>query len=141
MKESDLRAHFKNVVKLAGGTASPHEDKYSSGYPDLDYVIPDASSNMPRKGWVEFKLMSDWPKRESTAIRLGIRPDQRAWIRTRLPFCDVIFICARIADDIYLFEGKYVDELYEPIARGRLEQLWVGKWKRSIDASELKELL
>lgn len=141
MKETDVRAHFKDSVKRAGGTASPHEDKYSNGYPDLDYVIPDERISRVRKGWVEFKYLPEWPKRESTPIRLGIRPDQRVWIKTRLPFKDTIFICVRIENDIYLFEAKFIDELYEPISRSRLEQLWCGKWKRSIDPAELKDIL
>jgi hypothetical protein len=77
----------------------------------------------------------------TTELKLGIRPEQRIWIRDRWPRGRDVWLVIRVADAIFMFDGKHVDELFYPISQKRFEELWVGKWFKTIDTREMVELI
>ena len=57
--------------------AQRHEDKYSSGIPDVSYAIDGAD------GWLELKYLPAWPKRQETPVKIGLSEIQRHWLTCR----------------------------------------------------------
>lgn len=57
--------------------AQRHEDRLSAGVPDVSFALDGVD------GWLELKVLSRWPTRPETPVRLGLRADQALWLRDR----------------------------------------------------------
>jgi len=58
-------------------SAQRHEDSISRGIPDVSYALEGAD------GWIELKSLDRWPVRAGTPVRVGMTPEQVAWLETR----------------------------------------------------------
>lgn len=146
--ESDLRAHLRDLIVSLPGFVTNHEDKFQLGIADTSFVFMAKTLSFPGhyygkriSGWIELKHINEWPKRKTTLIRLGIRLEQRIWLKRRWKHGEDCMILARIGNDIYLFSGEDTEELYHPIEVSRLEKLWYAKWHKRIDLKELVETI
>lgn len=136
-KESSLRGHVRDlIVKDLQGFVTNHEDKFTRGIPDTSFAIKPRLS-----GWLELKYEPAWPKMWKTELRIGLRPEQRIWLRNRWKVIHDAFILVRIEDDIYMFTAQHVDALFYPISRDHFEEIWVGKWSVRINPKEFMEIV
>ena len=142
--ESDLRAHLRDLIVSLPGFVTNHEDKFQSGIPDTDFAININTLSIPGhyfgtrlSGWIELKYVHSRPKLPGTPIKIGLKREQRIWLKNRWKHGGDCMIIARIEDDIYLFSGEDTEELYHPVAISRLEKMWYGKWHKKIDVKEL----
>lgn len=76
-----------------------HEDKFSSGIPDLSFASPATG----REGWIEFKQLDKQPARNSTKIKLGLTNHQKNWIAQRGRITNRVWVIVQIADAYFLF--------------------------------------
>lgn len=148
-KESDLRADLRNIfVRNLRGHVSNLEDKFTPGVADTSFSF-DFSENFVSgysharyiTGWVELKYVRTLPVRPTTRVHLGIRKEQRIWLKERWRCGHDCMILARIVDDIYLFSGEDTEELYQGATARRLEDMWYGKWSKKIDTRELVQAI
>lgn len=66
------------------------------GTPDINYI----------EGWIELKILEDWPTRKTTCIQVVcFTPQQRVWLRRRVERGGAAYLLIRIADDWLLFDG------------------------------------
>ena len=99
------------------------ETTVGSGVPDVNFCCSESIV----EGWIELKKIHR-PKRETTDIRIGIRPSQIAWItRRRIRFYGTVWILVQVDSDLYMFDGKDVKELSRPVPQKRFEELAVLK--------------
>lgn len=68
------------------------EDKLASGIPDANFCWNGYET------WLEGKFLKEYPKRDSTLIKLGLRKEQRVWARQRSREGGVIILWARVPD-------------------------------------------
>lgn len=148
-RESSLRDQVRDlIVKDIRGFVTNHEDKFQRGIPDTSFVWDNSRHGIPgqyptrwRSGWLELKNHHSWPKIWTTDLKLGLRPEQRIWIRDRWKHGRDVWIIIRIADDIYMFSGNRADALFYPISRDHFEGMWIGKWNLRIDKKEFVEIV
>ena len=139
-KESSLRDQIRIIfTQELGGAVTNHEDKFTKGISDTNFAFHSAGHFF--RGWIELKHIKTWPKLWTTEIRLGIRAEQRIWIRERWKHAHDVFVICRIDADIYMFSGRDIDEIYRPISRARFEALWLGKWQYKISIQEFYDIL
>ncbi len=70
--------------------------------------IPDI--NMCYKGveaWIEAKEVDSWPKRSSTIVNIGLRPEQRIWLEERAEAGGRCFVLAKIGNEWFLWNGWF----------------------------------
>lgn len=147
--ETSLRDQLRDlIVKQIGGFVTNHEDKFTRGIPDTSFVFDVTKCGVPHffprryvSGWIELKHHHSWPKIWTTELKLGIRAEQRIWIRERWKHGRDVFVLVRIEDEIFMFEGSDVDTLFFPITRQQFQKLWIGKWQFKIDRREFVELV
>lgn len=148
-RESSLRDQIRDlIVRDIGGFVTNHEDKFQRGIPDTSFCWNNVRHDVPghylseyTSGWLELKNHHSWPKMWLTELRLGLRPEQRIWIRDRWKHGRDVWVIIRIAENVYMFRGADVDALYFPITRDHFERLWIGKWEYRIDKREFVELV
>lgn len=71
------RAFVRRIVRelrRRGWFVQRFEDAVSRGIPDI-YAARDG-----RSVWIEAKYLHSWPKRDTTPVRIGLRPEQVVWI-------------------------------------------------------------
>lgn len=147
--ESDLRADLRKlIVRDLHGHVSNLEDKFTSGVADTSFAFDFSCSGATGyshsrfiRGWIELKYVRNLPKLYSTRVRIGIRKEQRIWLKERWRAGRDSMILARIIDDIYLFSGEDTEELYKGATMSRIEKMWYGKWRLKIDVKELVQAI
>ena len=88
------------VAALAPLDAFPVENGASPGTPDVNYI----------DGWIEVKLVDDWPKRAATPVRIKhFTPEQRATLLQRCLRGGRAFLLVYRPDnnEVYIFDGMY----------------------------------
>jgi len=97
--------------------AQRHEDRLAVGVPDLSYGCGGAD------GWIEMKAASRWPARESTPLRVELRPGQRAWLAARARAgSGRCWILLRVGS------GRSADHLLVPVQRLKDLPGRTGRW-------------
>ncbi len=96
--ELDNRKKSIKFLKDMGWDAMPMENKAQDGVPDLNAA----------KGcvelWVEFKIVEEWPKKEKTPIKIQhFTPQQKAWLKLRIPHNPYCYIIIQIEDEHFVF--------------------------------------
>lgn len=71
------------------------ENVLSTGTPDVN-TIP---------GWIELKHVDCWPKRPTTSVDVGVRPEQAAWLIRRWSCGGLCWLVVRVERQIFLFSG------------------------------------
>lgn len=65
--------------------------------------VPDVSIGLPGKSvWVELKVISEWPVRPTTKVKLPLRPEQKHWIRSRGAVSGNVWALCRVQSSIFL---------------------------------------
>lgn len=105
-----LKAHRAHVQRF--------EDKLSSGIPDANVCLNGVEF------WLEGKFLADYPKRDGTLVKLGLRPEQRVWAKQRIAAGGTVLTWARVPDGWTLFYNE-PDVVFEGIPFG----LWKGRVK------------
>ena len=86
-----------------------HEDKYSSGIPDLSFGIGG------HNGWIELKQVDKYGKGDNPIIKpKKYTPIQVNWINKRLKYAkNSCFVFVKVENDYYLFEGGFAKKIAE----------------------------
>jgi len=80
--------------------ATRHEDKLQSGISDVSFI-----TRKGIHGWMELKHLKEYPKRESTIIRIEhYTPEQRQFLRRKGKRGGYTFLFVQIERDYYLFD-------------------------------------
>ena len=109
---TNAQKHFGNKIHL-----QRHEDECSQGIPDISYtmIVKNKSTGLyldARSGWVELKYTSEYPKRDSTPIRLEhFTLEQKDWLRSRGALGCQCCVLWQINKDYYVFSWRHVYSL------------------------------
>jgi len=114
MSEAAFWKSLKKTLKGERIQFQRFEDMLSEGIPDSCFFINSVTQ------WVELKYKK-LPKRETTIIKVGIRPAQRIWHRKAIA-CNInCFILTKLDNgDVLLHSSKYIDELYFGVLKSDL---------------------
>ena len=123
-------------VKMAQGhhwrEATRHEDKLAKGIADVSFVSEDA-----RHGWMELKQVDEWPKRESTIVRVEhFTTDQLHWLQRKGKAGGNTWLFMKVERDWLLFYWNQI-ELIGQINRADLERAATCVWRGRMNWSEL----
>lgn len=107
------------------------EDMYSSGVPDVHYLLPDSKS-----GWIELKYVPSWPKRPTTETDLGIRTEQALWINKYCRKGGKAFVLVRVENEWLLVPGT---QCLDKATRATwYERAGVMRWERRLNPEEFQ---
>lgn len=138
MENSFWRTLSKNMNACKGWRESTrHEDKLQLGIADVSFV-----NNDGRHGWIELKRLREWPKRESTIVRLPHFTDhQRIWLRRKGEAGGNVWLLVKIERDVLLFDWEtayvHVGGITKQEMISNCTMVWFGK----MDYSELGQVL
>jgi len=76
------------------------EDKLTGGIPDCNVCWTPVGFKAKNsiEFWMEGKFVKELPKRATTKVKVGLRPDQALWLETRQRAGGNAFVWVRIAD-------------------------------------------
>lgn len=77
MSEVNSRRTVVQNLTAVGAHCQRIEDSCSVGIPDLNFCFQCVEV------WVEFKYVDRLPKRDTTPIRIGLKPEQALWLNQR----------------------------------------------------------
>lgn len=105
--------------------------------------VPDVTLGLPGKTiWIELKYTKEWPKRDTTKVKLPLRPEQKHWIKQRGMISGNVWVMWRIHDEFYLIPWSKCTELTEVGAeRDDLVLSCYLYSKNRIDFEELESVL
>ena len=67
--------------------------------------VPDVTIGVPGKQlWVELKYIAEWPKRNTTKVKLPLRPEQKHWIKARGELSGDVWVLVRIQSSFFLMK-------------------------------------
>lgn len=99
MLESAMRQIV--VRSLRSLDALSVENLVGAGTPDVNYI----------GGWIELKVLKQWPKRVGTCIKVPcFTPQQRVWLQKRWMRGGDVFFLILINTDWLLFDGRTAGE-------------------------------
>ena len=105
--------------------------------------VPDVTLGLPGKTiWIKLKYTKEWPKRDTTKVKLPLRPEQKHWIKQRGMISGNVWVMWRIHDEFYLIPWSKCTELTEVGAeRDDLVLSCYLYSKNRIDFEELESVL
>ena len=105
--------------------------------------VPYGTLGLPGKTiWIELKYTKEWPKRDTTKVKLPLRPEQKHWIKQRGMISGNVWVMWRIHDEFYLIPWSKCTELTEVGAeRDDLVLSCYLYSKNRIDFEELESVL
>ena len=105
--------------------------------------VPDVTLGLPGKTiWIELKYTKEWPKRDTTKVKLPLRPEQKHWIKQRGMISGNVWVMWRIEDEFFLMPWSKCTELTEVGAeRDDLVLSCYLYSKNRIDFEELESVL
>jgi hypothetical protein len=116
--------------------ATRHEDALQKGIADVSYI-----SMLGQHGWIELKQVNEWPKRESTILRIDhYSDDQRMWLKRKGKSGAFTWLFLKVHRDYMLFDwlqAQYVGKL----PKDPLKRAACGLWEGRMDWEELGEKL
>ena len=104
------------------------------GVPDVNY----------KDGWVELKYVKEWPKRESTPLRLRhFTPEQRSFLSQREKSGGHAFLLLGVGEQVLLFGGKLAGLYVGKYPRVLLHEIALRTWDsvREINIEEFQRCL
>lgn len=111
------------------------ENEVGCGDPDVNYCLHGS------EGWIELKHLRRWPVRASTVVRLPhFTQQQRGWLRARSEAGGRVFLLLQVEREYLLFDGRRAQAVGY-LVREQLYEACCGRWRGSLDALELIELL
>jgi hypothetical protein len=140
VKESGLWAYLKNGM---GSRWFPTRIESSSGngVPDVVFAMVGEFGSVGKFGWIELKYTKEWPKRQSTLVRLQLRPEQKLWISTSGVLTESVWVLHRVADDFFLLDWQDSIQAVEGWTRDEWSIRSRGFWNRKIDFQEFTLIL
>lgn len=122
----------KSLVKdLRRLDAIPCENVAKPGTQDVNY----------NHGWIELKVLPDWPARSDTVVRIDkLTPQQRVRNRLRWEAGGAAWIFIKIGSDHILFRGCDAKVL-GTLTKAEMIGLSVRYWKGRVNVRELETIL
>jgi hypothetical protein len=96
MKESTVNRYIREGLKGYPILLTRIESSVGNGVPDITYC------SKTGHGWIETKYIREYPKRETTKIKLPLRPEQKLWIKTRGSLGGNVWVLCKIGDVFFL---------------------------------------
>jgi hypothetical protein len=109
MSEAAAWSTLRTKLKAARAHVQRFEDKLQAGIPDANFCLNG------REVWLEGKFLKEYPKRETTKVKVGIRPEQATWHESRLLAGGEVFIWVREPDGWRLIGGYASRQLQKGI--------------------------
>lgn len=138
MRESALW-HYVRKGMVGKWHVSRIESSGGNGVPDVSFGIPRIN------GWIELKYRDEWPKRNTTKVKIPLRPEQKHWIRARMETAGNVWVLFRIDQDFFLVTGwQALDNLNDD---GWSKEQWcdkypfMGYWNKAVDFNEMERML
>lgn len=90
------------LVKLLAGFHAIHvENPKCPGTPDISYI----------GGWVETKMLDEWPKRERTIVKVDtFTGKQRIWLMREAACNGNAFVFLQVGKEYLIFDGLWAAE-------------------------------
>jgi len=116
-------------------------ETYWSAYRHEEFAVPDVSYSIQDiSGWIELKVVPEYPKRGGVVRVHHYKPWQKSWMLSRARHCDHCFCLLQVAEDYYLFHGKDV------LLVGYLPKIGLVKharssWFNTLNYKELADIL
>ncbi len=115
-----------------------HEDKYSTGIPDVSFGIGRVSD-----GWIELKYLDKLPRdlrvRPFDFALDHLTPEQRNWMDLRSKFgTGRVFLMLQAGDAYYLWHWPKLSEMLGRVPFNKIDQIAIGVWQRKIPFDDLK---
>lgn len=130
MAESDLNKRLQSALSHRDPVRV--ENAVGPGTPDIEYV----------GGWIESKLLKQWPKRLDTIVQVRhYVPEQRAWHVKRRKAGGRVHVVIQIGDDVLVFDAMDAAQGLGFWTRAEMNRIAVyvlcpwdaGKFRRFID--------
>jgi len=126
MLESDMRQIVVRALKPLD--AMSVENPARPGTPDVNYI----------EGWVELKILEEWPKKPGTPVRVPcFTQQQRVWLKRRLSLGGKAFFLIRVADDLLLFYGDTACDRVGSLNRAEMIDLSLYHSVKTLNQKEL----
>lgn len=140
MSESDFWDRIRNGM---GGRwhAQRHEDKYSTGIPDVSFGIKRLS-----EGWIELKFLPTYPaKSDVKKFDFAIdhfTADQRNWLTLRTQHgTGRVFLFVQMGNVSIIWRWAQLAPLLGKHTLKYLEGVACGSWSGPVDYDELAQIL
>ncbi len=102
------------------------ENLVGIGTPDVYYTLTNGTM-----GWLELKHVDNWPKRQSTVIKIDhFTSEQRNWIRRHGQLGANVFLLLRVEKDYLLFDHEGCEYVGRETRAGLLSkcvQFWITR--------------
>lgn len=123
MKEATLRRRVVQVLAEYGAFAV--ENPCLPGTPDVCTTL----------GWLELKVLRDWPKRHPEGlVRIGhFTHRQRLWLRRWVSCGGHAYVLIRIANDILLLDGSWAADHLGHTTKQQMLDAALEHWTRPGD--------
>jgi hypothetical protein len=99
------------------------------------FTVPD------KHGFIEIKYIKEWPKKESTKVKLPLRPEQKSWIATRGEIGGNIWVFCRIHQSHYLLDWKQAITACDGWTCEEWSRLSEGVWGQKLNVEEFLDIL
>ena len=132
MNESSLWNTIQRGM-LGKWIATRLETSTGNGVPDVTYTVEG------KHGFLELKYIPKWPVRDTTLVKLPLRPEQKLWLGTRGKLADNCWVLVRIEDDFILLDWVSAIDACNGFTKQRYKLCY--NWHKKIDYERLKEIL
>ena len=109
MSEMSAWATLRVKLKAKKAHVQRFEDKLQAGIPDANFCLHGTEV------WLEGKFLKEYPKRETTKVKVGLRKEQAVWIENRILAGGDVYIWIREPDGWRLVEGSLCRSLQHGI--------------------------
>lgn len=117
---------MRQRVHRAIKALDPHaiENLCGRGTPDTTYAY----------GWIELKALKEWPKRDSTPVRLhhDLMREQRIWLRRRWQAGGEAYVLLLVekTQDWLIFDGPTAGTIIGDATQEELREAAIAVWSR-----------
>lgn len=133
--ENRLKKHLLEIMGTRWDVQS-HEDRYSTGIPDLSYGARDVN------GWIELKQVRKWPVKPATPVNLDhFTASQVNWLRKRGKKGGRCFILVRVDTEYFVFSFHEARLLRAGMTQEAFREKCIQSWSGKIYPEELLKTL
>ena len=112
--------------------ATRHEEALQAGIADVSYVSANG-----HHGWIELKHLKEWPRRESTIVRLDhYTNDQKNFLKAKGRAGSYTWLFLQVGRDYLLFDWRAAQKVGE-LNKEALEEIAFGVWHNGCDWQSL----
>ena len=129
-RENTFKKHLISKIGTRWDVQS-HEDKFSSGIPDLSFGAEGVN------GWIELKQIE---RLSATLKPKKYTPTQVSWIRRRGKKGGHCFVFVKVVDDYYLFDWQEARRIRHGMSQSEYLSYCVRHWT-SIEPDEFIEAI